>query len=1337
MKKMYCLVVTDDYSRFSWVFFLATKDETSEILKTFITGIENLIDLKVKVIRCDNGTEFKNKAKEKMDPLHKAARTMLADSKLPTTFWVEAVNTACYVQNRVLVIKPHNKTPYELFLGRKPALSFMRPFGCPVTILNTLDHLGKFDGKADEGFFIGYSTNSKAFRVFNSRTRIVEENLHVKFSEETPNIAGNGPNWLFDIDALTKSMNYKPVVAGNQTNGNAGTKACDDTRQAGKKTISSQEYILLPFLTQDLSFSSNSKDSLDDGFKPLGEEEKMDVEHLENENSEVPNTEEPRVNQEHDESINSTNNINIVSSTVDNAVDKNIVYGCIDDPNMPNLEEIVYSDNDEEVGAEADINNLAIIMPVSPIPTTIVHKDHLLEQIIGDIHSAPQTRRITKNVTEHDAEGTEYLPNDVIFKQLTLMNLTQKLTFYKAYFSSQWKFLIHTILQCLSAKTTSWNEFSSTMASAIICLATNQKFNFPKYIFDNMMKNLEGGVKFLMYLSLQEKVLDLEEAKTAQAKEIASLKKKKSKHFGAQRCIQQGGKYMKLDVEAEPIVNVAKTTSSIPVSAADPTLIYIKAAKPKAVTTTATTITTAIASTRPKAKGIVFHDQEEQAPAFTPIVSSLQESQLPQAEDKGKAKMFEPEKPSRKKDQIALDEELALRVASNEELDQFKNELGMMSNLAADFKAEKQEKSPIEEKSRMYRDDSCKEKFLQKKIISMPKNHQTSNDGIDREDLETLWKLVKAKHENTRPEEDYKRVLWGDLKVMFEPDIKSDVWRNLQGYKVNVTKQSNDPPLSRVNKLGSREDRLKLKELIDLYTKLSDIVLDLETTKTAQAKEIASLKKRVKKLERKRKSKTLGINLFKIDMDEVFKDVEGDAKQVISAAIDEVPIGDAVNTASTEVNTTSAPVTTTGVSVSTAKPITSANVGGVVMQEPSETATRPIVPPQQHDPKYKGKAQMQAELEEKERLAREREEDANIAKGDSAQAMMDADYELALMDKRKKHFARLRAEEQRRKPLTKAQKRNQMYTYLKNIAGFTHNHLKNKSFNEVQKAFDKTMSWIYSFVPMDSKVVKGSKDRAEGSKTRVEGSSKRAGEDLQQESTKKQKMDDDKEKKELKQCFEIVLDDVTIDATPLSIKILIVDYKIYQEGKKSFFQIIRVDGKTHMYLTFSKMLKNFDKEDLEVLWRKVKARFKKRKPVDYMDTFLLLTLKTMFEHHVEDKSIPYYLLVEKMYPLTKHTLHQMFNNVKLQVDYECEMAFDLLRLIQKMNIKFRGGLLGLKDFLVLLKLLLLVMVSTAGEVQGKYSKWLILLVQKLRLLVEVTAAQEVQGKYTKWLLLLM
>nr|GEW98691.1 retrovirus-related Pol polyprotein from transposon TNT 1-94 [Tanacetum cinerariifolium] len=138
---------------------------------------------------------------------------MLADAKLPVTFWTEAVNTACYVQNRVLVNKSHNKTLYELFNGRSPAIGFLKPFSCHVTILNTLDNLGMFDEKGDEGYFIGYSLSSKAFRVFNKRTRMVEENLHVEFLENKAIEKGSGPNWLFDIDFLTKSMNYVQVDA--------------------------------------------------------------------------------------------------------------------------------------------------------------------------------------------------------------------------------------------------------------------------------------------------------------------------------------------------------------------------------------------------------------------------------------------------------------------------------------------------------------------------------------------------------------------------------------------------------------------------------------------------------------------------------------------------------------------------------------------------------------------------------------------------------------------------------------------------------------------------------------------------------------------------------------------------------------------------------------------------------------------------------------------------------------------------------------------------------------------------------------------------------------------
>nr|GEU51811.1 ribonuclease H-like domain-containing protein [Tanacetum cinerariifolium] len=183
------------------------------------------------VVRTPQHNRF---TKRKNRTLIEAARTMLADSLLSILFWVEVVNIACYVQNRVLVTKPHNKTPYELLLGRIPSIGFMRPFGCLVTILNTLDPLGKFDGKADEGFLVGYSVTSKAFRVFNSRTRIVQETLHNNFLENQPNVARSRAKWLIYIDTLNQSINYQPVVAGNQPNHNA-----DDAN--GVDCLSSEE----------------------------------------------------------------------------------------------------------------------------------------------------------------------------------------------------------------------------------------------------------------------------------------------------------------------------------------------------------------------------------------------------------------------------------------------------------------------------------------------------------------------------------------------------------------------------------------------------------------------------------------------------------------------------------------------------------------------------------------------------------------------------------------------------------------------------------------------------------------------------------------------------------------------------------------------------------------------------------------------------------------------------------------------------------------------------------------------------------------------------------------
>ncbi|GJY62506.1 putative ribonuclease H-like domain-containing protein [Tanacetum coccineum] len=284
--------------------------------------------------------------------LIEAARTMLTNSKLPTTFWAEAVSTACYVQNRVLVVKPHNKTPYELFHGRTPTLSFMRPFGCPVTILNTIDHLGKFDDKVDEGFFVGYSLNCKAFRVFNSRIRIVEENLHIRFRESTPNVVG----------------------------------------QARKETEPIKDYILLPLWTTNPPFSQDPKSSHDDGSKPSSDDRKKV--------DEDPREESECNDQVKDDNVNGTNNVNAASTNEVNAVCKDISIELTNDPRMHAMEDVSildFSSDDEDIGAKADMNNMDITIQVSPIITIRIHKDHPLDQVIRDLQSETQTRKMSKN----------------------------------------------------------------------------------------------------------------------------------------------------------------------------------------------------------------------------------------------------------------------------------------------------------------------------------------------------------------------------------------------------------------------------------------------------------------------------------------------------------------------------------------------------------------------------------------------------------------------------------------------------------------------------------------------------------------------------------------------------------------------------------------------------------------------------------------------------------------------------------------------------------------------------------------------------------------------------
>ncbi|GJY26766.1 putative ribonuclease H-like domain-containing protein, partial [Tanacetum coccineum] len=375
---------------------LSNKDETSGILKDFIRQIENQLNQKVKTIRCDNGTEFKNKdviefcgskgikreysnartpqqngvAERKNRTLIEAARTMLADSFLPNTFWAEAVSTACYVLNRVLVTKPHNKTPYELLTGK-------------------------------------------------------------------------GPTWLFDLDYLTDSMNYHPVRSENQANihagqqeanHNAGTEDIIDAGDSEKEDESAQDCFVLPIWS---SYSSTITPDLKTDEKREGprEEEQVFLDELErlkrqekeaNEEAEALRKEfaqatKSLVIQAGAAKASSTNIFSTVStpakassSNLINTVSTPVCTASPheglslsdptnpeqDDSEIPPLEDIYQNSTDgiftnssyDDEGAVADFTNLETIVNVSPIPTSRINSSHPSALILRDPNSVVQTR---------------------------------------------------------------------------------------------------------------------------------------------------------------------------------------------------------------------------------------------------------------------------------------------------------------------------------------------------------------------------------------------------------------------------------------------------------------------------------------------------------------------------------------------------------------------------------------------------------------------------------------------------------------------------------------------------------------------------------------------------------------------------------------------------------------------------------------------------------------------------------------------------------------------------------------------------------------------------------
>ncbi|GKC00891.1 hypothetical protein Tco_0987027 [Tanacetum coccineum] len=573
---------------------------------------------------------------------------------------------------------------------------------------------------------------------------------------------------------------------------------------------------------------------------------------------------------------------------------------------------------------------------------------------------------VRRDLQLEDAEGVDCLPNSTIFEQLTLMGyekISQKLTFYKPFFSPQWKFLIHTILQCLSSKTTAWNEFSSTMASAIICLATNQKFNFSKYIFESMIINLDNlSGKFLMYPRFVQVFLDQQLDGLPNHKRIYIALSHTKKIFGNMRMVGKG-----FSGRVTPLfpTMVVQNQSELGEGSANPT-----------------------------------------DPHHPPTI--IQSSTQHQ-------KIQKPKKPKRKDTHVPQLSDPSENVADKAVHKELGDSLVKAATTTSSLEAEHDSGNIIKTQSKATPNES---------------SSQGTNLGGGPRCQETIKDII--------------------AQTRFK----------------NVSKRYNDLLLARGNTLQSDKDKLKLNELMELCINLQNMILDLEKTKTTQHNKIANLKKRVKKHEKKNRSRTHKLKrVYKVGLTarvESFGDEENlgedaskqeridaiDAdEEIILVSVQDDANKEMFNANALNVSTAATTVTITTEEITLAQALealktSKPNVKGIVFQEP---------------------------------------EKATIFQ--------------QLLEKRRKHFAAKKAEDKRNKPPTKAQQ--------KKIIAF------------------KMVNTFEDF-------------RTEP----VEGKEKRAGTELIQENTKKQKVEDDKETTKLKELMKIIPneEEVATDVIPLVVK---------------------------------------------------------------------------------------------------------------------------------------------------------------------------------------------------------
>nr|GEW08586.1 hypothetical protein [Tanacetum cinerariifolium] len=863
---------------------------------------------------------------------------------------------------------------------------------------------GKFDDKADEGFFVGYSLNSKAFRVFNDRTTIVEENFHIRFSENTPNIAGSRPNWLFDIDALTKSMNYKPLVVGNQSNDNA-----------------------------------ESKSSQDDGFQPSSDDGKKANLDTRKENE--------YKDQEKQDNMNNTNNVNDAGT---NEVNK---------------------DDDEE----ADKNNVDTTIQVSLTPTTRIHKDHLLDQVIINLHSTNQTRNISKNLEEHRAIGTKWLfwnkkdeRGIVIRNKVRLVaqgHIQEEGIDYDGVFTSVARIkAIRLFLAYASFKY--FVVFQMDVKSAFLY----EKIEEEVYVCQPLGFEDPDFLDKVYKVEALSRLYQAPRAwRTYILPRIAKVKNA-STPIETQKPLlkDEDGKEVDVHMYRSMISSLMYLTSSKP----DIMFVVYLKGQPKfvlwyskhspfdLVAYTDSDYAGASLDRKSATGGCQFLGCRLiswQCKKQNVVANSTTEAEYVAASsityfywvdvnaDEVYTSCIEQFWATVKAKTINGEEQLQALVDGKKEYEKVgKGFSGRDTPLFLPMMVQAQEDmgKGLANPTDPYHTSTIIQPSTSQP--QKPKQHTKSRRKVTNVPQPSDPTSVADKAVNKEMDDSLER----DATTATSLDAEQDKG-NISKTQSKVTR--NEPGSQGTSSGGGpREDSLKLTELMKLYTKLLQRVLDLETTKTTQVMEIKSLKRRVKKLERRKMSRTHGLKRFYnvrfLAQVESSEDEER-AQQEVEANIALIESWDDVQ------------------------------------------------------------AKINADYQLVERLQAEEQHELNDEEKDK--------LFMQLVEKKRKFFTAKRAEEKRSKPPTQAQQRKIMCTYLKNRKAKKLTYLKNKSFDSIQKMFDRAFKRIITFVDYRTELVEESSKKAREKVT--EGSYKRAGTELEQKIAKKQNIDHDKETAKLKQ----------------------------------------------------------------------------------------------------------------------------------------------------------------------------------------------------------------------------